>query len=1813
MAANEIDGWEIDKSNPNRAIYTDPDTGDKYEYLVPEATPKKTEAPTPKATPRGPSRGFGERFLDSYNESGQFGGPGLVARLYQEHVGGYTKEQIAQAQRQMRKDAEKKNTADPVFREEDNILQKLGLLDSEDGSNTLERGAAYLAGQITGGADPTYAIAPGATVFERVLAQGLVAGVSDLGFQGKEILDDVRDEISAEEAVASAFLGTAFQGVMESPAFVKELFKGRGVDTTPGYDPRNSEQFRRAVEEAVQTGDRKNVEKVAQQYGADINEFENLDANLDLARQGNEARVRLKEQEEAAKGSSLEGEAQAFQGTSEAPVEPDSIFRTRERMDVEADMVPQERVIPDDGNAGKSKEDLARQLFGDEDVNAPRQEEPAVDTLFPPEEREVVVTPRQEQAVDFVNSLTGSWTNAPKIEIYDNFGQITDTGLANSLDPTAVGVTLPDGRVFINLQSVAEQAKRVGGTEADVLSAVTFHEGLGHHGLTQKFGDDLDNELVNWYDNSTDDGFAARVDEWLAENPEAYDGSSNRLARAAEEVLAEMSEDGVISPSLMEKIREFLARKGREFGLDLKYSEAEIRAIMGMAHDAVVNGKGRDVQSNDFKYMYAGPDAEQAPPIDSKKWFKGPDGKWRWEIDDSQASLDSYNLEMADRLIGEDLDTVLRHPALFKNYPELKDWTITNNPAPNDFSQSYQGWADADKKRVNITPYAKDPLSTLLHEVQHAVQSIEGFATGGMPDSALSKMPLDHLQETARNVSEYEMKKVAQDSTRLNALEALRNDPLLPDWRKASDAFQALAAERSKARDKVKHLPYKEMMNDPEYSRLVDEVTVAYNDMMKIENSFLEAQGITRESLLDDPVSRKQLDEIKGTLIYPATLDQVDTKLKKAREELDEKLKTTAELADAADSNSRILLIQNLKKNEKVTFQAYEALFGEVEARDVQKRQKLSEVERAQVEPYSMEGKVHPSEYVFDYGNSPSSEAYQSPRMIEAERKKAAAKAAENRYAKLDENWRREQELFGNEAPTNKYMRQKKGEGKESRREGGVNLDNISNVKDIDYLLSTARDRANDSSIGETVSREETTRLAQNLGLTPGKLTKTSTLNEKGLAARIDAGMQVLVNQLGKIDKLTDRLYSGSDASAASLQVQINKEMATLAAVYARVSGNNSEVGRALNILNKMRSAKGTAEDVLKYMEQHGNNVLSDPENQARFLKLLRSHQGNPAAQAKLVKAAFKPKAEDYVFRAWYNMLLSAPPTHVANALGTGANLVVDLLENTGAMAVGAVRQAFGSNADRVRGREIAYRVDGILKAIFATKDTWSKTRESLNTGMTGNQANVKAGGSSNVYTGDNKALGFTSGILEAPTRALAGADEWWRNVMELSNFYGLASRNAGNKGLKGKAFRDEVENLVNNPTKEMIDATNDYTKVLQFLDKPSAIAQGLIGVQTPKPGDSIPVRTVRGVLKLSVPFVRTPDSLIRTSLRRSPLGFIPGVAERENVKGWQAGGAERDKVIARGIMAGSLSFYFASLAAEGLITGEGPTDYKKKAEWLGSHQPNSIKVGDKWYSIQGLEPVSTNVNAIATLVEQMKSGDIKEQDYLTKAGEMTSSLVNVLINNSYMEGVLGLTEVISSDPKKAGNAFENWLAGLASSAATPAILRQKARTEDPAVRDTTGDGSFSDKVINRIKSAVPGLSEQLPQRFDVYGRRMARELAGPDMFSRTQTRMEESDPVVIEIARLAKGTDEILVGAPRKAGIKVGDTKRSLTSEEFQTYQALSGTWIVEEIRKQMEEPEWSSFSDTEKKDAIKQTVKDVRAASRDYLFQAEENEDEE
>lgn len=158
--------------------------------------------------------------------------------------------------------------------------------------------------------------------------------------------------------------------------------------------------------------------------------------------------------------------------------------------------------------------------------------------------------------------------------------------------------------------------------------------------------------------------------------------------------------------------------------------------------------------------------------------WKGPDGAWRQEIPDNEAFY--RGSKAAESSFVSD---IFPHPELSRAYPKFDGTRVTESPHPG---------GQFDEITGNITVGPTDANSTMLHELQHAIQQREGWQGGGAPS---------HFYDPAfeRNAISY-LKKLAKESNSDGWNEIIKNKQTLikggiPFSGDRNDGYKRLAGE----------------------------------------------------------------------------------------------------------------------------------------------------------------------------------------------------------------------------------------------------------------------------------------------------------------------------------------------------------------------------------------------------------------------------------------------------------------------------------------------------------------------------------------------------------------------------------------------------------------------------------------------------------------------------------------------------------------------------------------------------------------------------------------------------------------------------------------------------------------------------------------------------------------------------------------------------------------------------------------------------------------------------------------------------------
>ena len=243
-------------------------------------------------------------------------------------------------------------------------------------------------------------------------------------------------------------------------------------------------------------------------------------------------------------------------------------------------------------------------------------------------------------------------------------------------------------------------------------------------------------------------------------------------------------------------------------------------------------------------------------------WFRGMDGKWRFEIDDSAmeyrangdarlleeggyrrldeltekwvrnaegrgdpltadelAESEQLESEYFDRVWAEkyELADFLRHSGLFEAYPKLRHTSLVFERTDPGINGYYNAGTDTivlnDKLRGA-------PESTLVHEIQHVIQRAEGFARGSTPEYWAAR---DYeTGEITRSLDrDYDQVLRSLDSETRNKY--LRYQELNRAMENLENAEEGTpAAEKYVQLERISDQLYTELWGTPEFNRLLD-------------------------------------------------------------------------------------------------------------------------------------------------------------------------------------------------------------------------------------------------------------------------------------------------------------------------------------------------------------------------------------------------------------------------------------------------------------------------------------------------------------------------------------------------------------------------------------------------------------------------------------------------------------------------------------------------------------------------------------------------------------------------------------------------------------------------------------------------------------------------------------------------------------------------------------------------------------------------------------------------------------------------------
>lgn len=636
-----------------------------------------------------------------------------------------------------------------------------------------------------------------------------------------------------------------------------------------------------------------------------------------------------------------------------------------------------------------------------------------------------------------------------------------------------------------------------------------------------------------------------------------------------------------------------------------------------------------------------------------------------------------------------------------------------------------------------------------------------------------------------------------------------------------------------------------------------------------------------------------------------------------------------------------------------------------------------------------------------------------------------------------------------------------------------INMERIETTDDIDSMLRKTAETFSgeiDEARRGIRTNKETSRVANLVGMTAEQLLK----RKKGQAFNAEnavAARRILVSSADNLASLAKKVTT---LEATDLdKFEFRKALNLHYAIQAQVSGMTAEAGRALQSFNmKARSSELKVNQIKDFL-----TMLPGGASTEKMAEALSSFD-SPEQIGTFVKQVQRATTTDMFLEAWINGLLSGPQTHAVNMMSNAMNAVWQVPERFLAATIGRVtgsnaiseREAISMAYGLVEGFSDGIKSFGKVVRSGEPSDVLSKIETSRFRSITAENIrqlpliNKIAPNSLQEGGVAARAVDILGEAARVPGRFLMAEDELFKSIGYRMELRARAIRTAIDEGLDGEKAAKRIQDILSDPEVNAPDvhlAAIDAARYQTFT-RPleSRILQDISKSRNP-------------ILKVILPFVRTPTNILKFGFERTPLApLMKGV--RADI---MAGGAQRDLALARMSLGSIVMAAMGAMAASGKVTGGGPSNPNDFATWRRLNQPYSIKIGDTSLSYSRIEPMGMLFGLAADFTQ---IAGLAGEELQPEVEELGVAIVGAISKNITSRTWLrGLSEAIQamSDPDRYGNKYiQNFAKSL-----VPTGLAQVERTLNPEL-----EAVYS--IMDSIKSRIPGLSKDLPRRRDLWG-----------------------------------------------------------------------------------------------------------------------------
>jgi hypothetical protein len=673
-------------------------------------------------------------------------------------------------------------------------------------------------------------------------------------------------------------------------------------------------------------------------------------------------------------------------------------------------------------------------------------------------------------------------------------------------------------------------------------------------------------------------------------------------------------------------------------------------------------------------------------------------------------------------------------------------------------------------------------------------------------------------------------------------------------------------------------------------------------------------------------------------------------------------------------------------------------------------------------------------------------------------------------------------------------------------------------------------------------------------------------MNLRGMGRLMRNDNEVRVAITAMIQSAEDTAKQMQKAAATGLDedlIELQKMRMRHSVLQEQVAGLTAEWGRTGNVFQEFGAAVKDAKSLGEFLKSKKGETLDDLKAMAKAGAALDPRTQLP----RFLHDSRKPNFWDKFIYYWTNALLSGPFSHLGYAIGDATFAAYEAAVITPlAGAIGKARElVYPANIERVYMGESAARIWGFVQG---TPDAIVATYQAIKNDVATPLPRQVATGQHPV-TQLKPIPGTVGKIFGVPSRGLAGLHSFFEFAAYRSEIEAQAYRAAAKEGLSPftQQFWERKAEIATAPTDAMMDAGIVTGQRYTFT---TPLGQAGKALQRFTNQDAKPI-------KLILPFLQAPINTLKAAAEGTPLAFLDKDM-RANLRG-ENGAVARDTQWARLVAGSAVTGMVAHWAASDLITGEGPSDPKARAQWLLTHQPNSVRIksgGQEYWvnyarfgAISGLLTLGANLHDVSDL--------ITEKEYSHAAGHLVKAGGAWVTENTGMKGLADLIQVMK-DPDRYGGRWVNQFAAGFIPFST--LMGQSASFMDPTMRDAK-------TFIDAFKNKIPVLRETIYPLRDWTGQPRANPRGGEGAIAAT---------TAVNTNRVDQEMQQLNIW-PTKVSKTIKGVE--LDPEQYDRYQAVAGALTRATLESLVHQDGWNRLPPFVRENSIKSVIHATRQSA--------------